>query len=299
MTELVLSLTGGLGVFYLYTALSLGWSGARPTPSTGTRPTRPRIDLDRWLVQAGLGGVDRKQFLAAVVALFVFGAAVAYAIFGGVVPATILGAFLASTPVASYRMRRQRRRMRAHEAWPRLIDEIRVMTASVGRSVPQALFEVGRRAPTEMQPAFEAALREWLLTTDFERTLELLKSGLCDPSADVTCETLLVAHQLGGTDLDRRLSALAEDRLADTQGRKDAVARQAGARFARWFTLVVPLGMALVGMSIGNGRSAYRTTYGQAMVVVALALMIGCWAWATRIMALPEERRVFPERSAQ
>jgi phosphate/sulfate permease len=52
-------------------------------------------------------------------------------------------------------------------------------------------------------------------------------------------------------------------------------------------------------MSIGNGRSAYRTPYGQTMVVVALSLMIGCWAWATRVMALPEERRVFPERSAQ
>ena len=35
------------------------------------------------------------------------------------------------------------------------------------------------------------------------------------------------------------------------------------------------------------------------MVVIALASMIGCWAWATRIMALPEERRVFPERSGQ
>ena len=123
-----------------------------------------------------------------------------------------------------------------------------------------------------------------------------LQEAMADPTADVTCETLLVAHQLGGTDLDHRLAALAEDRITDTQGRKDAVARQASARFARWFTIVVPIGMALVGMSIGDGRAAYSTFYGQALVVVALLIMISCWGFASHIMRLPEEQRVFPER---
>jgi tight adherence protein B len=236
-----------------------------------------------------------QQFLLVVAALFALGAAVAFAIFGGVLPAIVLGAFIGSLPLASYRKRRQGRRERAHESWPHMIEEIRIMTGSAGRSVPQALFEVGRRASSDLAPAFDAAHREWLLTTDFERTLDVLKSRLADPTADITCETLLIAHQLGGTDLDHRLAALAEDRTTDSQGRKDAVARQAGARFARWFTIVVPIGMALVGMSIGDGRAAFGTAYGQALVVVALLIMIGCWAAASLIMRLPEERRVFPE----
>ena len=74
-----------------------------------------------------------------------------------------------------------------------------------------------------------------------------------------SCETLLVAHEVGGTDLDRRLQALIDDRVQDTQGRKDARAKQAGARFARRFVLIVPAGMALAGMSVGNGRAAYQT----------------------------------------
>jgi tight adherence protein B len=57
--------------------------------------------------------------------------------------------------------------------------------------------------------------------------------------------------------------------------------------------LVVPLGMALVGMSVGTGRDAYRTPLGQATVVVALALVLACWLWAGRIMRLPDEERVF------
>jgi tight adherence protein B len=176
-----------------------------------------------------------------------------------------------------------------------MIEEIRILTGSLGRSIPQALFEVGRRGPDELRPAFAAAQREWLLTTDFERTLRVLKDRLADPTADAACETLLVAHDLGGADLDRRLAALAEDRIQDTQGRKDARAKQAGVRFARRFVLIVPVGMALAGMSVGNGRAAYTAPLGQALVVAAIGLTILCWAWAGRILRLPEEQRVFFE----
>ena len=107
-----------------------------------------------------------------------------------------------------------------------------VLMPSVGRSVPQALFEVGRGSPEELRPAFEAAHRQWLISTDFERSVAVLKAGLADATADAACETLLVAHEVGGTDVQRRLSALVEDRVADLQGRKDARARQAGVRFS-------------------------------------------------------------------
>ncbi len=76
-----------------------------------------------------------------------------------------------------------------------MLEEIRILTSSVGRSIPQALFEVGRRAPVELRPAFEAAHREWLLTTDFESAVSVLKAALADPTADAACETLLVAHR--------------------------------------------------------------------------------------------------------
>ena len=299
MIALALALLGGLGVFYLYTAFAYGWTGAAPGPD-GARlgPARQR-SAQQWLVQAGLEDVSMAQFALTSAALFALGAVASFAVFGGVLPALILGGFVAAIPAATYRLRRHRRRVAAHEAWPHMIEEIRVMTGSAGRSVPQALFEVGSRAPEEIRPAFDAAHREWLLTTDFERTVDVLKARLADPTADIVCETLLIAHQLGGTDLDQRLASLAEDRTTDTQGRKDAVARQAGARFARWFTIVVPLGMALVGMSIGDGREAYSSTYGQALVVVALLVMVGCWAVASRIMRLPDETRVFPQREVE
>jgi len=246
------------------------------------------------MAQAGLGEVALGEFVAIIAVLAMLGLTAGLIVFGGVLPALVLAGFAGSAPVATYRRRRSRRQDHAREAWPRLIDEIRILTGSAGRSVPQALFEVGRNGPLELRPAFGAAQREWLLSTDFARTLDVLKRRLADPTADATCETLLIAHELGGTDLDARLEALADDRRQDSQGRKDALAKQAGVRFARRFVLIVPMGMAMVGLSIGNGRAAYQTPLGQVIVVTALGLVVLCWVWAGRIMRLPDEQRVFP-----
>jgi tight adherence protein B len=294
MTALLVSLCGAYGVFLVYTAVVFGWRGLSPGPGVAGAG-RPRRRAEQWLTQAGLEGVRLADFAAVMAVLFVAGAALAFALFASPLPALVTGAFAATYPLASYRARRQRARRRAAEAWPRMIEEIALLTGSLGRSVPQALFEVGTSAPEEMRPAFSAAHREWLVSTDFARTIGVLKARLADATADAACETLLVAHEVGGTDLDRRLAALVDDRIAHLQGRKDAEAKQAGVRFARRFVLFVPFGMALAGLSIGNGREAYSTPGGQLGVLLALAMVIACWLWSGRIMRLPEEERVFVE----
>jgi len=289
----VLSMMAAIGVFYIYSAVALQWRGIGFGPAAVRIQDRRRHGRRDWLAQAGLGDTAPSEFVGVCGVLVILGALIGFVLFGGILPALVLGAFAGSLPVATYRHRRIARQQRAQQAWPRMIEEIRILTSSVGRSIPQALFEVGRNGPEELRGAFDAAHREWLLSTDFPRTLDVLKARLADPTADATCETLLIAHELGGSDLDHRLGALAEDRRLDTHDRKDARAKQAGARFARRFVLIVPFGMAMAGMSVGNGRAAYQTTMGQVAVVVALTMVVACWIWAGYVMRLPDEERVF------
>lgn len=293
MTGLLLALAAAYGVFLVYSAVAFGWTGVGLGPSTVRAGRRHRRRFEEWMVQAGLEELRLRDFAAVMVVLFIAGAALAFSLFGGVVPGVLAGGFAASFPIASYRTRRDRRRSQAREAWPRMIEEIRLLTGSLGRSIPQALLEVGKRGPDDLQPAFAAAEREWLISTDFSRACDVLKSRLADPTADAACETLLVANEVGGSDIDKRLAALVDDRVQDLQGRKDAEAKQAGVRFARRFVLIVPLGMALAGLSIGTGRAAYQTALGQLLVVVGIAVVAACWVWAGRLMQLPEEDRVF------
>ena len=290
MTPMVLAAVAGTGTYLVVTCILLGWRAPLgPRLRQGAMSRR----ITAWLAQAGLGGIPRGRLLAAPAAGAVVGAGIGTVLFVALVPSAALALAGAAAPVAVHRQRRARRRAEASDAWPRLLDELRVLTAAAGRSVPQALFDAGRRAPEPLRAAFEHAHRTWLLTTDFDRTLAVLKDQLADPTCDMTCETLLVAHDLGGADLDRRLAALAEDRRRDAQDRKDARARQAGVRFARRFVLLVPAGMAMAGLSVGTGQAAYRTAAGQLAVAIGVGLTATCWWWSGRILRLPDERRVF------
>lgn len=299
MTGLFWAVMAASGTYLLYTSVAFGWRGLMPgrvagKPARTTRLLDPRrSQIADWLAQAGLADVPVYEVVGAIGATSIACGLVGLVAFGAPTPAAVLAVGGAAWPVAAWRRRRLALRAAAQEAWPHLIEEIRMLTSSVGRSVPQALFEAGRRAPTQLRPAFEAAQREWVLSTDFERTVAILKARLADPTADAACETLLVAHEVGGADLDGRLEALAKDRRVDVQGRKDGLAKQAGVRFARRFVLLVPCGMALAGMSIGTGRAAYQTSFGQLLVVLGLLAVGACWAWSGLLLRLPSEERVF------
>lgn len=295
----LLASMAAIGVHLLHTALA---DGRRDLPGAAWRERRAAsggtaVVLARWAERFGLGEVRWRELVLTGALAGALCGSVGLVVFGSALPALVMAGAAVAWPVASWRLRQQRRLAAAHDAWPQLVEQIRVATAELGRSVPQALFEAGRSGPAVLRPAFEEAQREWLLSTDFERTVALLKRRLADPTADAACETLLVAHQVGGTDLDARLRALVEDRLLDVQSRKDARARQAGVRFARRFVLLVPCGMALAGLSIGAGQSAYRTSWGQALVTAGVLSVVLCWLWAGRLLKLPPEERVFGEGS--
>ncbi|MFT7474280.1 MAG: tight adherence protein B [Verrucomicrobiales bacterium] len=290
MTAIVLSLVAAYGVHLIYSAAVFGWTGIQPGPIA---PARRQDRIGAVIRGLGLGEFDPRALVAAVLVLSLTGFAFGTLLFGGLAPAILIGFFAATTPIGVARLRHERVTNHAHQAWPAIIEEIRLLTGTLGRSIPQATFEVGRRSHDGLRGAFEAAHREWLISTDFARSLEVLKSQLSHHTADIVAETLLTAHELGGGEVGNRLGALAQDRMTDQQHRRDAVARQAGVRFARWFTLIVPAGMALTGLSIGRGREAYGTTLGQMFVAVALLMIVACWVWAGRIMRMPTEERVF------
>lgn len=285
MTSILLSIVAGLGT-YLVVSASLSHRGER-------RGRRSRVGRhERLVARIGVGPASIRSLAHVVLGPAAASACVGALVFGGVVAAVATGGFTAALVLGALRHRERRRRSIAQDAWPTMLEEVRVSVGSIGRSIPQALFESGASAPVELRPSFRAAHREWLLSTDFARAIAVLERELADATADAICETLLVAHELGGADVDRRLGELVDDRRDELRYRKDVRARQAGVRFARRFVLLVPLGMAAAGLSIGDGRDAYATATGQLAVSVALVVVAACWLWAGRLLRLPTDERL-------
>lgn len=116
---------------------------------------RPRRTIRRHLAAARTWQVP---VLAGFVALGAGAAA-----FGPSPAAAVVAVCAAWVPVATRNAAAGRRRAAGQAAWPQMIEELRILTGSVGRSVPQALLEVGQRSPEVLRPAFAMAQREWSL----------------------------------------------------------------------------------------------------------------------------------------
>ena len=298
MTALLASALAAAGVALILSAVAIrsnGSSGDSHAPGTAVRPSPVDRDdgrLHMWMLRNGLDSVSPRRFISVSALIGVLCAGTVVVLSGSLMVAAVLAALAAGFPAALWRHRARTVRRVAAASWPRLLEELRVRVGALGRPIPQALIEVGLRGPEELRPAFLAASREWSLTTDFARTVAVLKARLADSTADSVCETLLVAHEVGG-DIDARLAALAEDRRVDQRDRQEADARQAGAKVARWFVVIVPAGMAFAGLSLGDGAESFESAGAQSAAVLAIVMIAACWWWASRIMRLPDERRVF------
>jgi tight adherence protein B len=264
VTGLLFGLVAAMGVHLLV---------VRPRPTARVRRRRSRRDL----LPAGAA-------LAGLVLGFVA--------VGG--PAAVAaGGLAAACAQAGRRSVGSARREQARRHWPGLLEEIRVLTTSGGRSIPRALLEAGARTPEPLATAFAATDRAWRVSGDLGPALDVLKAQLDEASTDLVCETLLVAHELGGSGVGPRLRRLADDRRRDLDARDLAVAKLAGARFARRFVVIVPLGMAVAGQSVGTGRAAFASAGGQVVGFTAAGLVALCWVWSGRYLELPDEPRVF------
>jgi tight adherence protein B len=293
MIVVLIAFTAAYGMHLTYTALAMRWTGTRPGPRSAPTVPDNHHRLRDLLAQSGLGAIRPFEVLTALTCAWALGAIVCFALFGTIIASCVGGTMAATAPIAAIRQRRQKRLTVARQSWPRMIEELRLLTASAGRSLPQALLEVGLGGPREFREAFASAQREWTLTTDFPRTLLVLRNALADPTCDAICETLLIAHEAGGSGVEQRLAELALDRREDAKYRNDVEARQSGVRFARRFVLLVPLGMAAAGLSVGTGKDAYQSPLGQIAVLGALSMIAVCWVWAGRMLQLPGEERVF------
>lgn len=223
-------------------------------------------------------------------AAFVGGVGAGLVLVGGAA-AVGVGLVAAACTAVGRRTLTDARHDQARRRWPAVLDEVRVLVTSGGRSLPRALLQAGQAVPEPFRDAFRAGAAAWSASADTGLLLRALRDRAGDATTDLVTDTLAVVDGATGPDLGRRLQRLAEDRRRDLEARDLATARLAGARFARRFVLLVPLGMAVAGQAVGTGRAAFATPAGQLVGLVAASMVGGCWLWAGHLLALPPERR--------
>ena len=282
-----LGLIAGLGL------LAIWWSmweqdeqQRRPGPLVNVMD-RLRDDL----VVVGLGTVPPVAVPALSIGLGLVVAAALWAPSGAVIPALALGAVVSVLPVVLLRSAARRRTTALREVWPEAVDPL-ASAVRAGLSLPEALVQLGRKGPEELQPAFVEFGRDYQASGDFASSLDRLKVRLADPVGDRIVEALRITRDVGGTDLGVLLRTLSTFLREDARTRAELEARQSWTVNAARLALAAPWIVLALMSTRPQAAQAYDTPAGLVMIVAGGAVSVVAYRVMLMIARLPQDERV-------
>lgn len=280
--RLLLPAVAAFGLLLLYDGLTT--SGIR-------RPMRLLVRLDRLTAEAGMSSLSG----ARLVGLSASGGLATLVCIAGLTSSLVIaGAFAvvaAWSPFAIARTRRQGRARRFREAWP---DALASLVAGVraGVSLPECCASLAARGPADLRSGFAAFTSTYRATGSFHAGLERLKNELADPVADRVVVALMLAHEVGGSDLVRVLRALGDFVRENLRVRKEIQARWSWTVTAARVAAAAPWIVLLMMSARPEAAAAYNSATGAWVVAVgALVTVIG-YKLMLRAARLPEEGRL-------
>ncbi|MDQ3784591.1 MAG: type II secretion system F family protein, partial [Actinomycetota bacterium] len=210
-----MTVVGALGLLLLFDGLT--------APERRREPLVLRR-LDRLACESGMQSMTGIRLIGASVVLAVAAYIVVAALTSSSIESVVISAGAASIPIATARARRRRRLSRFREAWP---DAIAILISGIraGVSLPESCLTLVTRGPRELQPGFAAFTSTYRSSGSFRAGLTRLAADMADPVADRVVTALMLAHEVGGTDLVRVLRTLGDFVREDLKVRQEIEAR--------------------------------------------------------------------------
>ncbi len=258
-------------------------------PPAGERP-RKHLRLQGLLNEAQVPSLGPIHLvLASLVAGLVAGALV-LALSSTWSLAAIFVVFGAASPWLVLRRRVTRSRRERRELWPYVIDDL-ASGIRAGLSLPEAVAAVAERGPVPMRPAFAVFASDYRASGSFSASIGRLSERLADPVADRVVEALLLAREVGGTDVGRLLRSLGQALREDARARGEIEARQSwtvnGARLA----VCAPWAVLLLLASRSRSVEVYDRPAGLLVLAIGGGLSALAYLLMRRIGRLPAEPR--------
>lgn len=282
-----LGLVGGLGL------LSIWWSLWEQEGATTRRGSTARVmdALRDDLIKVGLGTVPPAAVPAISAGLGLLVAAILWAISSAMVPSLTIGLATSVLPVLVLRSAARRRTTAMREVWPEAVDHIN-SAIRAGLSLPEALVQLSRKGPEELQPAFHEFSLDYQASGDFASCLDRLKTRLADPIGDRIVEALRITRDVGGTDLGGLLRTLSAFLREDARTRAELEARQSWTINAARLALAAPWIVLGLMATRPQAAQAYDTAMGLVLIVVGAIVSLIAYRVMMLIARLPQDERV-------
>ena len=282
-----LGLVAGLGLLSIWWSL---WEQDGASPRRG-RTARAMDALRDDLIKVGLGTVPPAAVPAISAGLGLLVAAILWAISSAMVPSLTIGLAASVLPVLLLRSAARRRTTAMREVWPEAVDHIN-SAIRAGLSLPEALVQLSRKGPEELQPAFHEFSLDYQASGDFASCLDRLKMRLADPIGDRIVEALRITRDVGGTDLGGLLRTLSAFLREDARTRAELEARQSWTIPAARLALAAPWIVLALMATRPEAAQAYDTAMGLVLIVVGAIVSLIAYRVMMLIARLPQDERV-------
>ncbi len=260
--------------------------------SPSDRKQSPRSGAMRGLAaRAGVPWLTPGRLVLACVGLAFVSSAIALMLSALPVLALIAGLIASMLPVVLLRRRADQLDRAVRTAWPEAIDAL-VSGVRAGMSLSEALGALAERGPQPLRPAMSGFVAEMRATGSFDDAMRSLQDRLADPIADRVVACLLIARDVGGSDLGRVLRNLGALIREDARIRAEIEGRQSWTVSAARLAVAAPWITVALLCTRSDAVQAYRTPAGGLVLLGAAAVSVVAYRLMIRIGRLPAEQRV-------
>lgn len=261
---------------------------ASPSHRTGSRRSGSMRGL---AARAGVPWLTPGRLVLACIALGFASAAIALVMSALPVLALLAGLIGSMLPVLLLRRRADQLDRAIRTAWPEAIDAL-VSGVRAGMSLSEALGALAERGPQPLRPGMSGFVAEMRATGSFAEAMHSLQDRLADPIADRVVACLLIARDVGGSDLGRVLRNLSTLIREDARVRAEIEGRQSWTVSAARLAVAAPWITVALLCTRSDAVQAYRTPVGACVLLGAAAVSVVAYRLMIRIGRLPTERRV-------
>ncbi len=183
--------------------------------------------------------------------------------------ALLAGTAAAFVPRMLVRRRAMRQRDARAQAWPNVLDDV-ISAVRAGLNLPEALGQAGRHAPGDLRAAFHGFDARYARTGDFMSAIEGMRVEVDDRVFDQLAHALVMARDVGGSDLTQVLRSLGAFIRAELQLRGELLARQSWTVNSARMAVAAPWVVLVMLSARPSTVEAYRTSAG-ALVLLGVA----------------------------
>jgi len=178
------------------------------------------------------------------------------------------------------------------EAWPEVIDHL-MSGISSGLSLSESLSGLAASGPEILRPIFTTFRNELYKSGDFTIALTKLKTEFSHHSSDQIFEALLIAKELGGSELLQILRTLGDFLRQDLVLRREIEVKHGWIKNSAHLSAAAPWLLLLLLSTQPTTAAAYATPTGILILASGLVMTAIAYLWMNRLGQLPKTPRVF------